>query len=365
VKQGHKFGVHRVLDPPGVLPQPAWRLDNSTEIYDNEILLEVDTLNIDVASFRQLERAAGGDAREIARRSLAIVQERGKHHNPETGSGGILLGTVQRIGPRLAGRDLLVGDRVATLISLSLTPLRLAEVVSVDRRTCQVRVKGQAVIFESGLYAKMPADLDERIALAVLDVAGAPAQTARLAKPGQTVLVIGAGGKSGLLATYQARRRVGAGGRVIALEQSEAGLGRLVRAGFADAVVHGSATDQLFVYEEVARLTQGEMADLTVNCVDVPHTELSSILATRQDGVVYFFSMATSFTAAALGAEGIGAATTMMIGNGYTEGHGELALDCLRESAVLREIFAQTYARGAGEPEPVGLKWPPALGGAG
>ena len=98
------------------------------------------------------------------------------------------------------------------------------------------------------------------------------------------------------------------------------------------------------------------MADLTINCVDIPNTEMASVLATKDDGMVYFFSMATSFTSAALGAEGIGADTLMIIGNGYTKDHAVISLEVVRESPMLMEIFKDTYATGAGNPEPVGLK---------
>lgn len=353
---GNKFGVHRVLEPQGVLPQPAWRIDNDTEIYDDEILIEVDTLNIDAASFTQIEQAEGGDVQKMAAHSLDIVAARGKHHNPDTGSGGMLLGTVAEIGPKLADRDLAVGDRIATLVSLSLTPLALEEIVSIDKETCQVKVKGKAVLFESGIYARMPLDMDEALALAVLDVAGAPAQAAKLSRPGQTVLIIGAGGKSGLLCAYEARKRVGITGKVIGMVHGDAGKKRLERTGFADVIIQGSATDQLFVYDEVAKATDGQMADLTINCVDIPNTEMSSVLATRDDGTVYFFSMATSFTSAALGAEGIGHDAVMIIGNGYTSHHAEIALNCVRESPLLMEIFEEVYASSSGNPETVGLR---------
>ncbi len=356
MKEGNKYGAHRVLEPKGVLPQPAWKIDNTMEIYDNEILIDVDTLNIDAASFTQIEEAEGGDVKKMARHSLGIIKERGKHHNPDTGSGGMLLGTIAEIGPKLRDRDLKVGDRIATLVSLSLTPLKVDEVISSNKDTCQVKVKGQAILFESGIYAKIPADMDEALALAVLDVAGAPAQAAKLSKPGQTVFIVGAGGKSGILCAYEARKRVGITGKIIGLVHGDAGKKRLEKTGLADVIFQGSATDQLFVYNEMAKITDGKMADLTINCVDIPNTEMSSILATKDDGVVYFFSMATSFTSAALGAEGIGADTTMIIGNGYTKDHAVIALNTVRESPMLMELFKENYATGAGNPEPVGIK---------
>lgn len=54
--------------------------------------------------------------------------------------------------------------------------------------------------------------------------------------------------------------------------------------------------------------------------------------------------MATSFTKAALGAEGVGSDVTMIVGNGYTKGHAEITLQLLRESDKLRRVFEELYA---------------------
>jgi L-erythro-3,5-diaminohexanoate dehydrogenase len=53
--------------------------------------------------------------------------------------------------------------------------------------------------------------------------------------------------------------------------------------------------------------------------------------------------MATSFTKAALGAEGIASEALMIIGNGYTKDHAEFTLNLLRESKELFEIFKDRY----------------------
>jgi L-erythro-3,5-diaminohexanoate dehydrogenase len=329
------FGSHRVIEPEGVLPQAAWRLDSTMEPRDNELLIDVDTLNIDAASFRQIREEAGGDPERIREIILRTVKDRGKQHNPVTGSGGMLLGSVNRAGERFPGK-VRPGERIATLVSLSLTPLRIDRVLEVDQERDQVGVEGQAILFASGIYAALPDDLPEAFALAMLDVAGAPAQTAKLVRPGETVLVIGGGGKSGLLCMYEARRRAGVTGCVLGVSFSERGCDRIRESGFADRVLRADATRPLDFHHAVTDTLNGWLADVTINCVDVPGTEMASILATRDGGTVYFFSMATSFTAAALGAEGVGKDVRMLIGNGYTRGHAEIVLDIARK---VRHLF--------------------------
>ncbi|MEW9121925.1 MAG: zinc-binding dehydrogenase [Thermotaleaceae bacterium] len=345
MKKGCPYGTHRVIEPVGALPQPAKKIDNTMEIYDNEILLDVQTLNIDSASFTQIKQQAEGDLEKIKEIMLGIVAERGKHQNPVTGSGGMLIGRVEKIGTALENKiNLRVGDKIATLVSLSLTPLQIDEILEIRKDIDQVDIKGKAILFESGIYAVLPEDLPENLALSVLDVAGAPAQTAKLVKPGDTVLVIGGAGKSGMLCCYEAKRRAGVTGKVICFGHSEKGIERAKRANIADVYIAADATKPVEVMEKIAAVTNGEMADVTINNVNIPDTEMTSILSTKKDGLIYFFSMATSFTKAALGAEGVGSDVTMIVGNGYTRGHAEITLQIMRESPVLRKIYEELYA---------------------
>jgi L-erythro-3,5-diaminohexanoate dehydrogenase len=351
MKHGNPFGLHRVLEPVGSLPQQAERIDSSMEIYDNEILIDVATLNIDSASFTQIKSACAGDEQKIRAMILDIVNRRGKMQNPVTGSGGMLMGRVAQIGPNLTGAahaGLRVGDPIATLVSLSLTPLSIASIGAIRIDTDQVDVDAQAVLFESGIFAVLPDDMADTLALAVLDVAGAPAQTARLVRPGDTVLIIGAGGKSGLLCLHEARKRAGVTGTVVAFSHSDSGIARVRESGLADIIIQGDATKPVELYERftaalAAHRGDGHLADIVINNVNIPNTEMASILCTRDHGTIYFFSMATSFTKAALGAEGVGKDIQMIIGNGYAKDHAAIALQVLRENDILKAMFTRLY----------------------
>ena len=344
MKHGSPYGTHRVIEPLGVLPQGAWKIDNTMEICDNEILIDVSALNIDSASFTQIKKQAEGDVAKVETIVRDIVAQRGKHHNPVTGSGGMLIGTIAEIGTALTGKiDLEVGDKIATLVSLSLTPLRIDAIRAIHMERDQIDIEGKAILFETGLYAKLPADIPEKTALAILDVAGAPAQTARLVHSGDTVVVIGGGGKSGTLCVYEARKRAGPTGCVIGVSPFAKDCQRMQELGWADHALQVDATNALALMEAVSNVTQGRLADVVINCVNIPNTEMGSILATRQHGKIYFFSMATSFTAAALGAEGVGKDVEMIVGNGYAQGHAEHALNLLRESPRLRQLFEELY----------------------
>ena len=345
MQQASPYGTHRVIEPKGVLPQGAWKIDNAMTIQDNEVLIDVSALNIDAASFTQIKQEAGGDPAKIEAIVHGIVEQRGKMHNPVTGSGGMLIGRVAAIGGALRGKvDLAVGNRIATLVSLSLTPLKIKRITAIHLDRDQIEVEAQAVLFETGLYAKLPADIPEKVALAILDVAGAPAQTARLVRPGDTVVVVGGGGKSGTLCVYEAKKRAGPAGCVIGVSPFAKDCQRMTALGWVDHALQVDATDAVAMMEAVAKVTKGRMADVTINCVNIKNTEMGSILATRDFGKIYFFSMATSFTAAALGAEGVGKDVEMIVGNGYAKDHAVVALALLRESPKLRELFETIYA---------------------
>lgn len=332
-----RLGVQRVVAPTGVLPQAAARVDNDTSrIFATEILVDVERLNVDSASFVQMEKA--GVVADLVRRT---VDERGKQHNPVTGSGGMLLGTIAAAGPRagLGDAGLAIGDRVATLVSLSLTPLWLDEILDVDFERHQVAVRGAAVLFDPSGCAKLPSDLPERVALSALDVAGAAPQVTRLVRPGHRVLILGCGGKSGLLCSAAAKN---AGAHVIGVERNDAAASAALRLGACEAVIVADAADPIGL-SDAATAAAGGLFDLTVSCVNVPDAEMGAILATRDGGTIYFFSMATSFTKAALGAEGILRDVNMLVGNGYAPGHASATLALLRSDETLRTIFLERY----------------------
>ncbi|MCB2294383.1 L-erythro-3,5-diaminohexanoate dehydrogenase [Clostridium algoriphilum] len=344
MNKGCKYGTHRVMEPKGVLPQPATKISNDMDIFDNEILIDVQALNIDSASFKQIDEEAGHDIEKIKAKIIEIVAARGKMQNPVTGSGGMLIGTVEKIGEAIEKTtELKVGDKISTLVSLSLTPLKIYEIIDIKPDIDRVVIKGKAILFESGLYAKLPKDMDENLALAALDVAGAPAQVAKLVKPGQAVLLLGASGKSGMLSCYEAVKRVGPTGNVIAIVRNEQGAAKLRRLGLRMQIVICDAREAINVMNTTLAHNNGCEVDVAINMVNVPSTEMSTILPVKDDGVVYFFSMATSFTKAALGAEGVGKDITMIVGNGYTKGHAEITLEELRENESLRKVFEELY----------------------
>lgn len=329
------FGSHRA---GGGLPQAAERLDASLPIRSNELLIEVECLHLDSSSMRQIAESCGHDHDRMRAHIAEVVRTRGKMHNPVTGSGGVAVGRVAQIGPDFPARGIAAGNVICTLVSLTLTPLNLRRIGAIDEAAARVQVEGHAILFASGLYTKLPGDIPQDTAMALCDVAGAPGHVAKLAQPGQTICVLGCG-RAGLLSLCAARQAMGRKGVLIGLDASARALDRARSLHVADALLEVDLRDPLSTHRAVSAATAGRLADLVIVTTNVPGCEGGAILATRSKGRVLFFSMATSFTAAALTAEGVGRDVEMIIGNGYTEGWVETAFSLCRANPALAAAF--------------------------
>ena len=322
------LGAHRVIEPPGALLQAATRLDAESPPGPTEMAVEVELLSLDSTSHRQISGECGHDGQRMAAQIVDIVRTAGKMHNPVTGSGGILIGRTAFIGEDFPARDIDVGDRVATLGSLTMTPLRLDEVGPVDPASPHVPARGRAIVARTAPWTRPPEDLPFRLIVACLDVYGAAPKVRALAPRGGRVLVLGTG-RAGLISLAAARVGVGAGGMVTALDYSPQAVALAEEAGLYDVGVVADARDA------VATLRALEArgvppADLTVSVVNAPGCEVSAVLATRPFGDVLFFSMSTSFTRATLGAEAFASTARMHLGSGYDEDQGAFTLELVR-----------------------------------
>ena len=330
--QQSPYGLHRVIGQPGTLPQAADRLDATLPCQATELEISVEHIHIDASSLAQLRRAHGDDVASVRDALLALVRHRGKLHNPATNSGGMLTGVVRRSGPAFPNAPA-PGTRIATLVSLTLTPLHLDFLDLPDLRTSAAAARGTAFLFETGIWVELPADIPEPVSLAAFDVAGAPARVRARTAPGSRVLIIGAG-RSGVLCAVAAAEAGAVDvlvgdtdpARLAMLDELELPVIRPLA---------GDARDAVAFVELV-----GRPVDLTVSCVNVAGIETACILSTRRDGHILFFSMATDFTRAALGAEGVGSAATLEIGNGYAPGHAAQVVDLLRRHTRLWKLLS-------------------------
>ena len=318
------------------------------EIWPDEVRIAVERLNLDAASYRQLAEAHGGDGTAIRRgraRHRRGPAARCRTRSPAPAACSSAWSTRSARSRPSASQK---GDRVATLVSLTLTPLQITDgLADWDGKSEQVPAQGTRSCSPGRSSRSCPDDLKPELSLAVMDVCGAPALTARVVrqyvdkgtKP--VVSVIGGAGKCGLAVAGRGAALPAPRGRSGSCRSRPRRIAS-TGAGLADVVALADARDPVALAKAVEEA--GGPADITVVCVDVPGCEHGAVLSTAAGGTVIFFSMATSFSAAALGAEGLAADVTMLVGNGYVPGHADYAMELLRAEPGVRGLFESRLA---------------------
>ena len=149
------FGLERAIEPRHALAQQAWKLDNTMTLRPDEVLIDVKIINVNLVSFNEILDETGGDDTLVCRRVLEIIHDRGKLHNPVTNTGGMLYGTVAGMGPDYPNRCAVrTGDEVISLVSLSITPLKLERILKVDYECAQLEVEGKAILYATSPVVK-------------------------------------------------------------------------------------------------------------------------------------------------------------------------------------------------------------------
>jgi L-erythro-3,5-diaminohexanoate dehydrogenase len=331
-----RLGVQRSIEPRGALPHIARRLDAASAANEYEAELAVEMLAIDATSFADIRRRGAGDPEAMARLIQSMVSEHGKLQNPVTGSGGVVLGRVTAVGAARVLDDLTLGELVVPLASLIAVPLQLDAVGPVNPATPLVPVRGRAIVTGAMRCGRVAPDLGATVSLTAFDVYPVASYARDLASPGGHVLVLGAG-HAGLLAVAASRRAVGESGTVTAVDLSPVALTRAREVDPSVVTVEADVTMPLGVADQMAA-----PADLTLVCTSVPGAEGAALVATATRGTIVFFSTATRFAAAALGADAVGSQARLVIPNGLTDDRGEFALDLLRAVAPLRAALGGT-----------------------
>ena len=309
-----KYGFHRVIEPKGVVPQAAWKVDNRPEqLHPSEKLIQVKLLNLDSTSTKQITESGI----KIQDRIREIVDQRGKMHNPVTNSGGVLLAEYQ-------------GQAIVPWASLSAIPLHLDSIGEVHGQ--QIDVVGTGVMFESYHYTPVPEGMDWRLAATALDIASLAVQVKRsvLERPIKKALVIGCGNAG--IAAMASIKKYSPTTVIFGADISDLNFSRIKEFGFSENL---GAIDAANAQEIMSFVTD---CDLVVNCVNVANTEASSVLAAREHGLVIFFSMATQFDQASLATDATGKDVVMQVASGIAKDEDKEILALLSDYPTLLKI---------------------------
>jgi len=340
-----QYGNQRCLEPKHSFPNAAWKLDNTMEIYEKELLIDVSILNLDGNSFKQIYVECEGDLDKISKKIMEIVETRGKLHNPITGTGGILYGKIIKMGDNYSNiKNLAVGDNIISLTSLALTPLKIDKILNIDINAGQIEIEGKAILFANSPLIKAPSNLPLKLLLAVLDEAGAAIQSFKLTKPKSRVLIIGASGEIGLMCAYAIRKRLGTEGRLIGIRSPQGDKDfRNEISDIYDEIYCYDVLKPLETYEKISKYE--EEVDLTINCINTNGTEMLSILCTKEDGTIYLASLGNNYKTMCLSAEGIAKDLNIIAYKGFSKNHAAFTIQLLKENPKLIELLNQRLKR--------------------
>ncbi|MDR2162447.1 MAG: sigma 54-interacting transcriptional regulator [Clostridiales Family XIII bacterium] len=336
------FGTYRSVRPEGYFPYSAWEIDNNMEITDHEVLLDVKRLNIDMTCFLQLMESSYGDRDGIARGIMDLVRERGKLHNPVTGTGGTLLGTVAKIGAAYSNRyGIGEGDDVISLSSLTGIPLSISHIRDVDTDMAQVRIDGQAILFENSPVVKKSGLLPDDLQLSAFETIGEAAETYRIVEPGDRVIIIGAAGKFGLVCGLAARAKLGGTGSLTGVVDSADGMVPGEMKGLFDEAYVFEASDIAAMRRELTGV--GEY-DVVINCSQRPMSEPVCVMLPRGRGKVFFTNLGANSKAAGLAAEILGKELSVRFYHGYLEDQERTLVDIIRKTPDFERLLRAALA---------------------
>ena len=334
-----RYGIHRVLEPKKVLPQPAWKIDNTMNVNESEALIEVKTISINSSSLRQICTENENDITKIREMVMKIVELRGKLHNPVTNTGGILYGQVKKIGEKYENiSNIKVGDYVIPLVSLSMIPLKINKIHNIDIKSSQLQVDGEAILFSSFPIATTYDDIKVEHLITLMDEAGSCIESYKLANNGDKVLIMGANGKIGLLCAFAVREKIGRTGEITGIVYSRESKDLLEKYNIFDKVYMCDATNTIESYNSL-KLNERGLYDLTINCINTFGTEAFSILSTKDNGTIYFSNLTINYNTTCLTAEGIGRELAIIPYKGYVFGHADYTINIFRKYSELRELI--------------------------
>lgn len=331
------YGLKRVAEPQYVLPTSAWKLDNSRNIYPNELRISVRRIHLEGTSFKQICTESNYNEEKIKQKIIDIIIRRGKLHNPVTDTGGLAFGTVEEIGEEFYNpQNLKVGDTIICNASLASVPIQIENILAIDHVFNQIDASGYAILHDHVPIIKIEEDMPVNLLLYTLDESGTLYRLSQLAEGQSKFLIVGNNMITNLIFGYVIRRQVGAKGEIVCLLDKKTGM-----------QVMGDGIDQLIahVFNEVhflnilkpihavERLNLNQQFDLSVNCAEIPGAETINILATKAGGTVLFANLINNLKISLYITESISKPLNVENAEGYLEDYETFDIALVRELA--------------------------------
>ena len=334
----NNYGLERVLEPKYVLPTSAWKLDNSRNIYPNEMLLSIKRIHLEGTSFKQICTEVNYNEEKIKQTIIDIVIRRGELHNPVTDTGGLIFGQVEKIGESFESQGgVKAGDEIICNASLASVPIYIEKITAIDYAFNQIEVEGYAVVHDRIPLVKVKPGIPLNLLLFTLDESGTLFSLNKLAEGKVKCLIVGNNMITNLIFGYVLRRKLGPEGEITCLldrktgiQITGGGIDRLVSLVFNQ--IH--YLDILKPVECLEKLNAESLFDLSVNCAEIPGAETVNILATRPGGTVLFANLINNLNIALYITESISKTLEVHGAQGYIEGYDDLDVQIVSEIAA-------------------------------
>lgn len=333
----NNYGLERVLEPKYVLPTSAWKLDNSRNIYSNEMLVSIRRIHLEGTSFKQISTEVNYNEEKIKQTIIDIVIRRGKLHNPVTDTGGLFFGQVEKIGQNFENRGgLKAGDEIICNASLASLPIYIEKITAIDYAFNQIEVEGYAVVHDRIPLVKVKPGIPLNLLLFTLDESGTLFSLGRLAEGKEKCLIVGNNMITNLIFGYVLRRKLGSEGKITCLLDRKSGI--QITGGGIDRLVslvfnQIHYLDILKPVECLEKLNAESLFDLSVNCAEIPGAETVNILAARPGGAVLFANLINNLNIALYITESISKPLEVHGAQGYIEGYDDFDVQIVSEIA--------------------------------
>ena len=332
-----QYGMKRVLEPKYVLPTSAWKLDNSRNLYPDELRVAIKRVHLEGTSFKQICTELNNNEEKIKQAIIDIVIRRGKLHNPVTDTGGLVYGEVEAIGSEYDNQHgLKPGDKVICNASLASVPMHIENIRSIDYVFNQIEVEGYAIVHSKIPLIKLRPGLPLNLLLFVLDESGTLYKLSNLVDGKEKILIVGNNMLTNLLFGYVTRRELGEKVEIVCLldrktgiQVSGGGIDRLISKVFNE--MH--YLDILKPVECVEKMNAESMFDLSVNCAEIPGAETVNALVTKPGGTVLFANFINNMNIALYITESISKSLNVHGAVGYMESYDEFDMAIVEEIA--------------------------------
>lgn len=331
------YGIRRVLEPQHVLPTSAWKLDNSRNIYSDELRVSIKRIHLEGTGFKQICTEVNDDEKKIKQQIIDIVIKRGKLHNPVTDTGGLVMGVIEEIGAEYSNpMDLKTGDKIICNVSAASVPMYIEDITSVNKAFNQVEATGYAIVHDMIPIVKIPEDLPLDLLMFTFDQSGTLFRLHQLIRDSKKFLVVGNSMLTNLLYGYVIRREVGTEAEIVCLFDKRTSM-RMTGKGI-DELIEKVFNEVHFInilrpMECMKQLDAESLFDLSINCAEIPGAETINILATKPEGTVLFANLINNLNIALYITESMSKSLYVKCAEGYLNGYDTFDMEIVREMA--------------------------------